>query len=114
MSEITPPILKQEPKQSQAQDPSVPATTTFQQDLLTAGQRHINLKWETTQQTIAVMISAGVTATCSWIIIMGENDSLRIPAFMLVSNAFFLVIGTYFQRTNHTKIGGVASGDIGR
>jgi hypothetical protein len=100
--------------QVQAQDPSIPATTTFQQDLTAAGQRHINVKWETTQQIIAVVIASAVTVACSWLIVGGKDDSLRTPAFMLLSNAFFLVVGTYFQRTNHTKTGGVSATDVGR
>jgi cytochrome bd-type quinol oxidase subunit 2 len=98
-------------KQVQSQDPSIPATTTFQQDLVTAGQRHINVMWERTQQIIAITIAVAVTSVCSTIILQAKDDSLRAPAFMLLSNVFFLVVGTYFQRTNHTKTGGVGPRD---
>ena len=100
--------------QVQATDPSVPAKTTFQEDLIAAGQRHINVKWETTQQMIAVVIASAVTLACSYLIVRGRDDSLRTPAFMLLSNAFFLVVGTYFQRTNHTKSGGVGPNEMTR
>jgi hypothetical protein len=114
LSELPPEVSPRQVQQVQAQDPSVPATTTFQQDLTAAGQRHINVKWETTQQIIAIVIASAVTFTCSWLIVYGKDDSLRTPAFMLLSNSFFLVIGTYFQRTNHTKTGGVSGTDVGR
>jgi len=35
-------------------------------------------------------------------------------AFLLLSNAFFLVIGFYFGRTNHQRIGGIGTHEEGR
>ena len=99
--------------QNQASDPSVPATTTFQQDLTKAGQRHINVIWERTQQAIAITVTLVVSFCCVFLIWRGE-DATEVPAFLLLSNVFFLVVGTYFQRTNHTKTGGVAGGSITR
>lgn len=69
----------------------------------TAGQRRVNLLWETTQSVIAVSVT-GFTLT------IAANLALKTaePApFILMSNAFFLVIGFYFGRTNHGKTGGV-------
>jgi hypothetical protein len=108
VNETTPPSKSPtQAQQVQAQDPSIPATTTFQQDLTTAGQRHINVMWERTQQLVAIMVSSVVTIVCSAVILMGKDDSLRLPAFMFLTNVSLLVINTYFQRTNHTKTGGV-------
>lgn len=101
------------PVQSQSGDPSLPARTTFQEDLMTAGQRHINLKWEGTQQVIAIAVTVAVLLVCSYIIVLGD-EALKQAAFIFLTNIAFLVVGTYFQRTNHTKTGGVGTGDVGR
>jgi len=94
-------------------EPSLPATTTAQQDLVTAGQRHINAIWERTQQIIAIAVTAITLAACAYLAVSGE-PAMQTPAFLLLSNVFFLVVGTYFQRTNHTKTGGVSVNDTGR
>jgi hypothetical protein len=69
--------------------------------------------WERTQQLIAVLVSATTLAVCSYMMVQGEA-SAQVQAFMLLSNVFFLVVGTYFQRTNHTKVGGVPENYEGR
>jgi hypothetical protein len=57
-------------------------------------QRTINLMWETTQAVIAVaIVSANVYAVLS-----GVNSEL-------LGNAFFLIVGFYFGRTNHHRPG---------
>jgi len=80
--------------QAQAADPSVPANTTFQEDLTAAGQRHVNITWEYTQAIIAVIITIAVVCSAFAHVTSPE-----------VTNAFFLIIGFYFSRTNHTAIG---------
>lgn len=92
---------------------SLAPTTTAQDDLRTAGQRHINLKWESTQQIIAIAVTVAVLSVCSFIMIRGDM-ALQQAAFIFLTNLAFLVIGTYFQRTNHTKTGGVGSNETGR
>ena len=81
-------------------------------DRMTHGQRRINLIWELTQALIAL----GVTATTLFVaetLVIRDGD--LVGAFLLLSNAFFLVIGFYFGRTNHTRIGGIGpSGEAGR
>ena len=94
-------------------DAPLQATTTMQQDLTSAGQRHINLKWESTQQIIAVGVTAAVIIDCTYIIAFGIPE-LQQAAFIFLTNIAFLIIGTYFQRTNHTKIGGVGPNESGR
>lgn len=71
-------------------------TTTLQQDLTTAGQRRVNLVWEFTQAGVALAITLAVIY-CS--IIKSTSPEL--------TNAFFLIIGFYFSRTNHQAIGGI-------
>lgn len=98
-----------------------PLTTSAEQDrtaaghrnensLRTAGQRHINVMWERTQQFIAVMVTVVVLAVSSYLAVLGSTD-LRIAAVSLLSGAFSLIVGTYFQRTNHVRVGGVGTKD---
>lgn len=96
-------VLKHAPHiQSQVLDPSIPARTTFQEDLTTAGQRQINLIWERTQAVIAIVVVM-FTMLCG-VYAMIYNQS-QIPTIMSV--AFGTVVGFYFSRTNHSSIGGV-------
>lgn len=71
-------------------------TTTVAEDLTHAGQRRVNLIWEATQAIIAIFVTLAI-------IYANLN---KIPSPELV-NAFFLIIGFYFSRTNHSAIGGV-------
>jgi len=79
-----------EPEQSLA------PTTTTQQDITTAGQRRINLIWEYTQASIALLVTLALIYTA-----ISKVDSPEIR------DAFFLIVGFYFSRTNHAAIGGV-------
>lgn len=89
---------------------SLPANTTHEQDLRSAGQRDINMIWETTQRHIAlfVIVIAGLVA--SFIIVYSlvtdrKESALVLAAFTLLSNIGFLIAGFYFSRTNHARIG---------
>ena len=76
---------------------SISPTTTQEEDKHTAGQRRINLVWEVTQAAIAILVvGANVYAALAGV------DSI------LLANAFFLVIGFYFGRTNHSRTGGIS------
>lgn len=77
--------------------------------LRTAGQRRVNLIWETTQSAIAVAVSGGTLIVAVRLALLGKTDAVN-----LLSNAFFLVIGFYFGRTNHQRVGGVGQHDTGR
>jgi hypothetical protein len=94
--EIPEPILATPPV-------TLPPTTTMQEDMITAGQRRINLIWEFTQSLVAVIITSAVVY-CA--INKIENDVL--------TNAFFLIVSMYFVRTNHQLIGGVGGNYKGR
>lgn len=79
--------------------------TTAEQDLKTAGQRKINDIWEITQASIASLI---VLTTCLGIIIgrlvfreVGPG-SVFPPEWWTILG---LVIGFYFGRTNHARLG---------
>lgn len=86
---------------------SIPATTTAEENRHSAGQRRVNIIWEVTQALIAVSV------TCATLYVAASLalHSAEMAAFLLLSNAFFLVIGFYFGRTNHQRVGGV---DVGR
>jgi len=77
-------------------DPPIPAKTTTQEDLTTAGQRRINLIWEWTQAIVTVFITMAAVFCAVY----------KIDADV-VNYAFIAVVSTYYARTNHTKIGGV-------
>jgi hypothetical protein len=75
----------------------MPVDTTTEESRYTASQRRINLIWETTQAIIAVaVVAANVWAAFA---LPAQNG--------LLANAFFLVIGFYFGRTNHARAGGM-------
>lgn len=83
-------------------------TTTEQEDIITAGQRKINLIWESTQSKIAIMVCA-CTMVVGILNVVAEvffgKPPSQIPTIFAV--AFGTVIGFYFARTNHQAIGGI-------
>lgn len=86
---------------------SRPPTTTSEQDLRTAGQRRVNLIWEYSQAGIALLVVvANVLYAFVQTLIPGAATLAAASGQSgLLSNAFFLVIGFYFGRTNHARIG---------
>lgn len=100
--------------QRQGTDPSLAATTTFQQDLIAAGQRDINRVWETTQMKIALsVIWAALLVSIVLSIggkILGQPD-IQLAAVVFIFGVANLVTGFYFGRTNHQRSGGVG-GDV--
>lgn len=83
----------------------VPPITTTEEDRHSYGQRRINLIWEVTQAIIAVVVTMATLYVSANLAL--KNDS-QTAAFLLLSNAFFLVIGFYFSRSNHTRINDLA------
>ncbi len=83
--------------------------TTREEDRHTSGQRRINLIWEITQALIALSIIWATTGAAVWIVV--QDSANRLMSFFFLSNVVSIVIGFYFGRTNHQKVGGV---DIGR
>jgi len=85
----------------------LPSTTTFQEDLVTAGQRRINLIWEWTQSAIAIIV---VLANMIVGVSSGLKNQEHRPEYpVILSSALFLVVGFYFSRTNHAAIGGIGA-----
>jgi hypothetical protein len=79
--------------------------------LRTAGQRRVNILWEFTQALIAVAVTISTLFVSAR---LAQTQGADMAAFLLLSNAFFLVIGFYFGRTNHERQGGVGPTDEGR
>jgi hypothetical protein len=82
-----------------------PSTTTSEQDLRTAGQRQINLLWERTQAGIAIAIVISNIAYIFALLVFTEVTNAATTAATLLGNGFFLIVGFYFGRTNHARIG---------
>jgi hypothetical protein len=82
-----------------------------QKAFTSSGQRRINLIWEITQALVALSVT-GATLHVASVLSLSGND--KMAAFLLLSNAFFLVIGFYFGRNNHQRVGGVGGVDVGR
>lgn len=95
---------------------TLPPETTHQEDMVTAGQRAVNLLWETTQARIAlVVIFVGMFVNASLIcVLVISNKDISVNRLAVISIALQfinltagIIIGFYFSRTNHTNIGGV-------
>jgi len=81
---------------------ALPPETTAEQNLKTASQRRVNIIWEVTQAVIALLfVSAYVYAA----IVQIDSPGL--------ANATFLIVGFYFSRTNHQRVGGVGGDTAG-
>lgn len=102
------------PRQDQAIDPSRPASTTFQQDLTTAGQRDINRIWETTQGKIALYVIVGAMAINAAVLVLSIVTARDMTAAQALALGFVNSLATgvtsfYFSRTNHAAIGGMGN-----
>jgi len=102
------------PRQDQAQDPSLPARTTYQEDMTTAGQRAINVIWETTQAKIALYVIFGAlmidgSAVLLSMFLNRDMTAAQALALGFVNTTGATVISFYFSRTNHAAIGGVGN-----
>lgn len=83
------------------------STTTVEEDLHSLGQRRINLVWEYTQSFVALLI---VFTTCVGIFIGRVMQGSVVPFPAEWWTIVGLVIGFYFGRTNHSRVGGVQLG----
>lgn len=79
---------------------SLPPTTTEQEDMVTAGQRKVNLIWEYTQAFIAILTVIVSLVAALWA--MSQNREVSAFLSFIAGN----VVGFYFSRTNHQAIGG--------
>lgn len=86
--------------ESRAADRAAALAEVVAAGLRTEGQRKVNFIWEYTQATIAV----AVVVACIIAAFLLEPAKAEI-----LRNAFFLIVGFYFGRTNHQITGGVGS-----
>lgn len=86
------------------------AKTTEEEDRHSAGQRQINVVWENTQKLIALSVTWVSLMIASWLAVMGATESVQTAALVFVFGVANLVIGFYFGRTNHQRVGGVNLG----
>lgn len=84
---------------------NIASQTTSEQDRHSFGQRRINLIWEVTQAIIAIIVTMATLYVAANLALRGDGQT---AAFLLLSNAFFLVIGFYFSRSNHNRINDTA------
>jgi hypothetical protein len=68
------------------------------------GQRRINVLWEVTQGVIAAVMVLTLAAAVLL--------QIELPTQFWVLAA--IVVNAYFQRTNHTRVGGVGPDAVGR
>src|SRR6185436_4624900 len=95
---------------------SLSPNTTAQEDLTTAGQRAINLIWETTQSRIAlfVIVIGFLVNALVIIVLLVTSREITVNQLAVISICLQfinltggIVIGFYFSRTNHAAIGGI-------
>lgn len=96
-------------------DQEAPATAsrTAEQSEASAraeGQRRTSMVWEETQREIALVTIRSTVAVAgiaglfgAW---LGVVDSVRMGAFVFLYGVANLVVGFYFGRTNHERVGG--------
>lgn len=81
--------------------------------LRTSGQRKINLIWEATQAVVTVLVVSSTLYIAGSLVLSSTSDnSDRGAAFLLLSNAFFMIVTAYYQRTNHVRTGGVGGRNV--
>lgn len=94
----------------------VSPTTTAEENRKTAGQRDINLMWETTQRDLANLVTRVAVVVASLVAIFGHwigAPELQFAAIGYLFGASNNVHGFYFGRTNHTRSGGVGGETAG-
>lgn len=78
----------------------------------TAGQRAINLIWETTQMKVALSVIWSALIVAAVLSIFGKtlgSSDLQLAAVVFLFGVANLVTGFYFGRTNHQRVGGVGA-----
>lgn len=92
-------------------DPPLAATTTSQEDMTTAGQRKVNLIWEFTQAGLAALVVLSNVTVAVFMVVQRIPFTEYPP---ILSHSLFLIVGAYFNRTNHAAIGGIGPKPVQR
>lgn len=83
------------------------ATGHREQDALTfAGQREINIMWESTQKRIALWTMGAFLVDCV-LVAVGQLMGIEVEIPPSLAGVVGYVVGAYFNRTNHKNLGGV-------
>ena len=94
---------------------NIPASAKVDAQILrSAGQRRVNIVWEFTQAIIAISV-LGVTLYVDAVtaIYIGHPNEVQSSALMQLNVLAAIVVGFYFGRTNHQRVGGVGGDDAG-
>lgn len=78
----------------------------------TAGQRDINLMWETTQMKVALSVIWSSLVVAALLAVLGKwigSADLQLAAVVFLFGVANLVTGFYFGRTNHQRTGGIGA-----
>lgn len=78
----------------------------------TAGQRDINLMWETTQMRVALSVIWSSLVVAALLAVLGKwigSADLQLAAVVFLFGVANLVTGFYFGRTNHQRTGGIGA-----
>ena len=80
-----------------------------------AGQRGTSHMWERTQQVIALAVVGASLTAAVFLIVFGalQSGDAEPVAFVFLASVANLVIGFYFGRTNHTRVGGIGGDSAG-
>lgn len=108
---VTPDVPVEAPKVG---DLNTAPTTTAAQDMVTAGQRTINLIWENTQMKVALSVIWAALLVSAILAVAGKilgTPDLQLAAIVFLFGVANLVTGFYFGRTNHSRTGGVGQKD---
>lgn len=81
--------------------------TTAEEDRHSGGKRRINLLWEGVQAVLAISIVFTALGCTVWLLINDTEN--RITVFTFLVGTVGTVIGFYFGRTNHERVGGMDS-----
>ena len=90
--------------------PTAVPTTTEEEDRVSAGQRAVNLIWETTQMRVALSVIWMALAVAGALSVFGKflgSADIQLAAVVFLFGVANLVTGFYFGRTNHQRTGGV-------
>lgn len=98
------------PEAARVGDLNVAPKTTAAEDLVTAGQRTINLIWENTQMKVALSVIWAALLVSGTLAVAGKilgTPDIQLAAIVFLFGVANLVTGFYFGRTNHSRTGGV-------
>lgn len=110
MSDAPPSTKTHKAPPAKVGDVNTAPETTAAEDMVKAGQRAINMIWETTQMKIALSVIWGSLLVGGVLSVFGKwvgSPDVQLASVVFMFGVANLVTGFYFGRTNHTKSGGV-------